>query len=230
MGWTLIPFRRIVNKGCHLENLLLPSRPLSAVSPAPSAPPSVSSSLFPPPPFAWFLIRVRAAGHKQIKVKTDFVSQLIAPLLISLHSHLYDAFYLQILSVLLFLHLLHLLEKRVVWLAAPAAAAAPGAPAALPLAVLPMVPPLQFEFVVKGGLALALETEGRLDSWRGSKHILLTTTFTDVSLYWLINKRVVFLHIFTEKVLIFDTELSNSFISCRCNKSSIHLQPWFMNK
>ena len=49
-------------------------------------------------------------------------------------------------------------------MAAPAAAAAPGAPAALPLAVLPMDPSLQFELVVKGGLALALETEGRLDS------------------------------------------------------------------
>lgn len=47
-------------------------------------------------------------------------------------------------------------------MAAPAAAAAPGAPAALSVAVFPLDPSLQLEFVVKRGLGLALETEGCL--------------------------------------------------------------------
>lgn len=51
-------------------------------------------------------------------------------------------------------------------MAAPAAAAAAGTPAALPLAVFSLHPSLQFEFVVKGGLGLPLETKGCLNSWR----------------------------------------------------------------
>lgn len=55
-------------------------------------------------------------------------------------------------------------------MAAPAAAAAAGAPEAFLLALLPLDPSLQFEFVVKGGLALAVEPEGCLNSLRGSTY------------------------------------------------------------
>lgn len=78
--------------------------------------------------------------------------------------YLDDALNLEILSVLLLLHLLHLLDTGVVRLAAAAAA---GAPAALPLAVFPVDASLQLEFLVEGGLALTLETEGCLNGWRG---------------------------------------------------------------
>lgn len=59
-GWTL----NFISGSCK-SNLppikLSPSPPLSVVSPAPSAPPSVSSSLSPLAPFALFLIHVHAA-------------------------------------------------------------------------------------------------------------------------------------------------------------------------
>lgn len=60
-------------------------------------------------------------------------------------------------------------------MAAPAAAAAAGALAAFPLAVFPLDPSLQFEFMVKGALALTQETEGCLNSLGGSQHTDLFT-------------------------------------------------------
>lgn len=81
-------------------------------------------------------------------------------------SYLYDAFYLQILPVFPSLQPLHLLDVGVVRLAAAAAAAAAGAAAAFLLAVFPLGSSLLLELMVKGRLALALQTERCLDSFR----------------------------------------------------------------
>lgn len=79
-------------------------------------------------------------------------------------SHLYNALYLQIL-VLPSLQPLHLLDVGVVRLAAATAAATAGAAAAFPLTVFPLDASLLLEFVVKGALALALETERCLNNF-----------------------------------------------------------------
>lgn len=66
----------------------------------------------------------------------------------------------------------------VVRLAASAAAAAAGAPAAFPLAVFSLGSSLQFEFMMKGGLALTLETKGCLNGWkRLNTHIKIICNF-----------------------------------------------------
>lgn len=113
----------------------------------------------------------RACCKTQMKFNTDFTSPFTSP--DSSCSYLYDAFYLLILSVFLFLRPLRLLETGVVRLAAAAAAAAAvGAPAALAVAVFALETSLQFEFLVKGRLGLTLEAEGCLNSLRGNRHTL----------------------------------------------------------
>lgn len=86
---------------------------------------------------------------------------VIHPLVIS---HLYNALDFQIL-VLPSLQPLGLLEVRVVWLAAATATATAGAAAALPLTVFSLDASLLLEFVMKGQLAFALETECCLNSF-----------------------------------------------------------------